>query len=69
MNQFDRDNYQNWKWGVIYNNPNDPAIWVPKRTGLGWTLNFAHTRAYVYLLLLISIPMLISLFTTGVLKF
>jgi len=32
-----------WKWGVLYCNPNDPRIIVPKRIEwLGWTLNFAQ---------------------------
>jgi uncharacterized membrane protein len=32
-----------WKWGVLYFNPNDPRIIVPKRVEwLGWTLNFAQ---------------------------
>ena len=32
-----------WKWGVLYCNPSDPRIIVPKRIEwLGWTLNFAQ---------------------------
>lgn len=31
-----------WKGGIIYVNPKDPRIWVPKRNGLGYTLNFGH---------------------------
>ncbi len=30
-----------WRWGFIYYNPNDSRIFLPKRTGLGFTLNFA----------------------------
>jgi Family of unknown function (DUF5808)/Bacterial PH domain len=29
---------QHWKNG-IYNNPDDPRVWVPKRYGVGYTLN------------------------------
>ena len=36
-----------WRAGVFYVNAEDPALWVPKRTGLGWTLNFAHPLAWV----------------------
>jgi hypothetical protein len=32
------DDQQHWKNG-IYNNPDDPRIWVPKRYGVGYTLN------------------------------
>jgi len=46
MNELDRQNYKYWRAGVIYNNPNDPNIWVKKRVGLGWTLNFAHSASY-----------------------
>ncbi len=69
MNDFDRNNYKYWKWGMFYKNPNDPSVWVPKRTGMGWTLNFAHTLAYVYLALIIIAPAVFTLFRTGVFKF
>jgi uncharacterized membrane protein len=35
--------------GIIYNNPRDPRLWVPKISGYGTTLNFAHRRARVLL--------------------
>ncbi|MES3017929.1 MAG: DUF5808 domain-containing protein [Bacteroidota bacterium] len=46
MDEFDRKNDKYWKAGLIYNNPNDPNIWVEKRIGIGWTLNFAHSASY-----------------------
>jgi uncharacterized membrane protein len=33
---------KNWKWGIFYSNPENPALFVRKRSGLGWTLNFAN---------------------------
>jgi uncharacterized membrane protein len=42
MSDFNTENDEFWKWGIMYNNPNDPTIWVEKRVGIGWTLNFAH---------------------------
>jgi uncharacterized membrane protein len=30
-----------WRGG-FYVNPDDPALFVPKRQGAGWTLNFGH---------------------------
>jgi uncharacterized membrane protein len=27
---------------MIYHNPNDPALLVEKRMGIGWTFNFAN---------------------------
>ena len=31
----------NWKWYVIYYNKLDNRLWVSKRYGWGWTINFA----------------------------
>ncbi len=33
------DNDQYWLLGSLYHNPNDPALFVEKRYGLGWTMN------------------------------
>ena len=38
-----------WKWGVLYYNPEDPALWVEKRLGFGWTLNFANRWSWLIL--------------------
>jgi len=35
--------------GIIYSNPKDPRLWVPKISGYGTTLNFAHRRAWLLL--------------------
>jgi uncharacterized membrane protein len=54
-----------WKWGVFYYNPNDPALWVEKRFGLGWTLNLANVRSFMVLgaiLLFIAASLGIGLF-------
>jgi uncharacterized membrane protein len=38
-----------WKsGGLIYFNPSDAAVLVPKRLGVGWTLNFARPLAWIY---------------------
>ena len=39
-----------WKAGMFYYNPGDPAIFVAKRVGIGYTMNFASTWAWVILL-------------------
>lgn len=39
-----------WKLGgLIYSEAADPRVWVPKRVGYGWTLNFAHTESWIWL--------------------
>jgi uncharacterized membrane protein len=42
-----RDDY--WKAGAFYWNPDDPAILVPKRVGIGYTLNFANKWSWIAL--------------------
>lgn len=43
-----------YRWGgTIYWNPRDTRIWVPKRLGLGLTLNFARPMAWVMMALLL----------------
>jgi uncharacterized membrane protein len=50
------DNPLNYKFGIIYYNPNDGRLIVPKRErALGWTFNFAHKISLVVLLLLFII--------------
>jgi uncharacterized membrane protein len=52
-----------WKGGIIYYNPNDPAILVEKRTGLGYTLNFGNRWSLALALglvcILVTAPLLI----------
>lgn len=59
-----RDDDQHWKLGQFYYNPDDPAIWVEKRFGIGWTVNFAHPAGWgslvIILLLAILLPLLIQ---------
>ncbi len=42
-----------WKAGIIYVNPDDPALLVHKRSGLGWTLNFGRSGTWLILALLV----------------
>lgn len=43
-----------WKLGMIYFNPDDPALWLEKRFGVGYTLNFGRPMAWVIVLGLIA---------------
>ena len=43
--------------GLTYRNPNDPRLWVPKITGIGYTLNFAHRLAWLIMAALLAIPL------------
>jgi len=57
---------ENWSggWLGIYSDPRDPRVWVPKRNPMmGWTLNFAHRRAWVWLVAIAGIPLLLARLT------
>ncbi len=45
-----------WHGGIFYYNPQDPALLVAKRIGVGWTFNFAHPVAWLILALLVAVP-------------
>ena len=49
--------------GVFYSNPKDPSLFVPKRFGIGYTLNFGNPWAWVvviFILLAIALPIILS---------
>jgi uncharacterized membrane protein len=56
-----RDEAKFWKWGIFYINPNDPAVWVERRDGLGYTINLGHAQGLLVLALLLGIPLAIIL--------
>ena len=39
-----------WKLGFIYYNPTDSRVFLPKRSGLGYTLNFAKPISIILIL-------------------
>jgi uncharacterized membrane protein len=45
-----------WR-GLLYVNPADPRLVVPKRMGIGWTFNFAKPIAWVILVALLLGPL------------
>jgi uncharacterized membrane protein len=51
----DRTSDKYWKLGLIYINRNDPALFVEKRFGIAYTLNFGHPGAWVFLALLVGV--------------
>lgn len=63
-NAIDRDDDRYWKLGVIYFNKNDPALFLEKRFGVGWTANFARPLSWIILLVIIllaaGIPFLLG---------
>ncbi|PAV28128.1 hypothetical protein CIL05_18655 [Virgibacillus profundi] len=60
----DRDDDKYWKLGQFYFNKNDPALFLEKRFGVGWTINFARPLAWIIfvaiILLAVGIPILLG---------
>ena len=42
-----------WKLGLFYFNPDDPAIFVEKRLGIGYTCNFGNRTMWLFLGLIV----------------
>jgi uncharacterized membrane protein len=56
-----RDDDQYWLGGIIYNNPNDPEWLVPKRYGLGWTVNVGHPGGRLIMGGLIALVLVVAI--------
>ncbi|MEJ5997218.1 DUF1648 domain-containing protein [Corynebacterium sp. H130] len=54
----------NYQGGMFYNNPDDPAVLVDKRDGIGADFNYAHAPGKIYIaaLLLLSFAPLLLVF-------
>lgn len=50
-----RDDDSNWKLGLLYFCPRDPAFLIPKRFGIGWTLNFGSPWSLLFLIVVIAV--------------
>ena len=44
------DSDDKWLLGTIYNNPQDPSLFVQKRFGVGWTINIGNTKGKLFLI-------------------
>ena len=51
-----------WIMGGLYFNRDDPSVFVEKRFGIGYTINFAHPAAYI---LIVGILLVIALILIG----
>ena len=77
MDELDTDDYgqeygdKNWKWGIFYINRNNPEILVPKRYGIGYTLNFGNSwswGALALILIAIAVPLSIPVVVLKLIK-
>ncbi len=58
----DEDRY--WKGGLFYFNKDDSSIFVEKRFGIGWTINFARPTSYLLVFVPLIIILLIAVFSS-----
>jgi uncharacterized membrane protein len=65
VNSGSKNDDQYWKLGCIYFNPEDPSIFVEKRFGVGWTMNYGSIGGILALLglilLIVLLPILIRI--------
>lgn len=52
-----------WIMGTIYYNRDDPSIFVGKRFGVGWSLNFANPKSWIILVSIVASALLIPILT------
>ena len=57
----DRTADRYWKAGLIYVNPDDPALFIEKRFGVGYTINFGRPASWVILGAIALLPLIIAL--------
>jgi uncharacterized membrane protein len=56
-----------WRFKALYFNPEDPALFVPVRNGVGWTVNFGRPRAVVFLVIFVALGVGAPLFILKIL--
>jgi len=54
----DRTEDRYWKLGILYFNPDDAAVIVEKRFGLGYTFNFARLTTWIIISFLLLSPLI-----------
>lgn len=57
----DRTADRYWKAGLFYVNPDDPALFIEKRFGIGYTMNFGRPGSWAIIAALVLVPLIIGL--------
>ena len=47
------DDDEHWKLGVFYYNPDDASLFLPKRSGIGWTVNWGRPAVWALVVALV----------------
>ncbi len=53
-----RDDDRYWRGGLVYVNRDDPSVFVPKRYGVGWTVNFGNPRGLLVIVVILAVALL-----------
>jgi uncharacterized membrane protein len=56
---------EHWRFGQLYRNPNDPALFVPTRNGARWTLNFGRPVAAALMGVVLVVGILVPALILG----
>lgn len=59
-NRVDRSDDSHWKAGLFYFNPDDPSLFVEKRYGVGFTVNFGRPGGWIAIAVIIGGVILLS---------
>lgn len=57
-----RDDDDKWILGGLYCNKNDPAWMVEKRRGIGWTINVANPKSWIFIIVLVVFIVISAIF-------
>lgn len=49
---------EHWKWGIFYFNKDNPDAFIEKKFGVGWTINFARPGAWIFILIVVFVPLI-----------
>ena len=60
-----RDDDRYWRGGLFYVNRDDHTLFVPRRFGIGWTLNFGNPRAAMLLVGIVAVIVLVITLRLG----
>jgi uncharacterized membrane protein len=58
---------EHWRFGGLYRNPADPALFVPTRNGLRWTLNFGRPVAAALMVVVLGLGVIAPTLILGLL--
>lgn len=61
-----RDDDEHWILGTFYFNPDDPSIVIPKRFGIGWTINHARPASWLAMAAILLVTLILVFLEYGI---